>query len=364
MNPGPTIILGTWHYPGLPDVTRGHPTPSDEFHTGWARPSVQSDYMGSTTTIVHNMRSKGSAQVAAYTAGTPDDRTWMQCAANDEVHRTNGVRDGLGRQQNSSLSNRTRRERKRTMTDQGRVEMKRKVAEKGVKTRRRVDEEAAAAPRGPGTVTTAKTTGGMSLATPFQPPRHESETTQPIRTLHDMGSSGEGRGVASSHREAAGDEVEGGETNDEVRRAHKRVDDEDSRVEMSEDKTTTATPHAPQSTPLKGEWIGQTSDHQSAKSASARSASRDHPDLDENVETRNSPRPPEDPGDATDDDVRHPDEPTEPPDDAESARVQGGEERVKADVSRGRADETAELGGSVAHENADADVDRVAREKR
>ena len=135
-------------------------------------------------------------------------------------------------------------------------------------------------------------------------------------------------------------------------------------METSEDKTTMATPHTPQSTPLEVEWIGQMSNHQSAKSASAQSASRDHLDLDENVETRNSPRPPEDPGDVTDGDVRHPDEPTEPPDDAESARVQGGKERVKADVSRGCADETAELGGSVVHENTDADVDRVAREKR
>ena len=41
--------------------------------------------------------------------------------------------------------------------------------------------------------------------------------------------------------------------------------------------------------------------------------------------------------------ARHPDEPTEPPDDAESARVRDGEERVGArvsEVSRGRADET------------------------
>ena len=57
----------------------------------------------------------------------------------------------------------------------------------------------------------------------------------------------------------------------------------------------------------------------------------------------NSPRTSEDPGDATDDDARHPDEPTEPPDDAESARVRGGQRRVEVDVSRmsrGRADET------------------------
>jgi hypothetical protein len=47
-----------------------------------------------------------------------------------------------------------------------------------------------------------------------------------------------------------------------------------------------------------------------------------------------SPRSSEDPGDATDDDVRHPDESTEPPDNAESARVRGGEARVQARVSK------------------------------
>ena len=150
--------------------------------------------------------------------------------------------------------------------------------------------------------------------------------------------------MATSHREAAGDEVEGGETNDEVRRAHKRVDDEDSRVETSEDETTTATPHAPQSMPLEGEWIEQTS----GGTAELTVRELDHPD--ENAETRNLTRPPEDPGDATDDDVRHPDEPTEPPDDAESARVRGSEERVEARVSRaprGRADEMVGPGGDA-----------------
>ena len=64
----------------------------------------------------------------------------------------------------------------------------------------------------------------------------------------------------------------------------------------------------------------------------------------------NSPRPTEDPGDATDDDARHPNEPTEPHDDAESARVRGGKERVEGRVSRmltGRTNETAESGGAT-----------------
>ena len=147
-----------------------------------------------------------------------------------------------------------------------------------------------------------------------------------------------------SHREAAGDEVEGGETNNEIRRAHERINDQDSRMETSEDETTTATPCAPQSMPLEGEWIGQTS----GGTAELTIHELDHPDSGKNAETRNPTRLPENPGDVTDDDTCHPDEPTEPPDDAESTRVQGSEERVEvrvSRVSRGCADEMAESGG-------------------
>ena len=208
----------------------------------------------------------------------------------------------------------------------------------------------------------------LNLPVEFQPPRHGLETTQPIRTPHDMGSSGECRGVATSHREAAGDEVEGGEMNDEVRRAHKRVDDEDSRVETSEDETTTVTPDIPQSTPLEGEWIKQASGGSSKPTAhettstSTRSTLCDHPD--EDAGQTNPPRPTEDPGDATDDDARHPDKPTEPPDDTESARVQDGEERVGARWSRVSEAPRAHArqSGHVAHESADAVVDEEVGE--
>ena len=184
-----------------------------------------------------------------------------------------------------------------------------------------------------------------------QPPEGQSGATSHVRTPpSEDASDGEAQG-------ATGEEVEGGEMDDdEPRRAHERIDDEDSRVEMSEDKTTTATPGAPPSMPLEGEWIEKASGGSSEPtahemtSASARGASHDHPaedaapmNPDEDAGQTDSPRPPEDPGDATDDDSRHPDEPTEPPDDAESARVRGGEGRVEADVersSRGRADET------------------------
>ena len=48
---GLTIHLGILHHPGPSKVTRGHPTPSGENHTGWVRASVQSDYMGSLRAI-------------------------------------------------------------------------------------------------------------------------------------------------------------------------------------------------------------------------------------------------------------------------------------------------------------------------
>ena len=131
--------------------------------------SLFEDSTASTTTV-HDVRSINSAQVAAHTAGTPDDRTCMQCAANEKAYNTNEVSKGSRRQWESSPRNGMRCERERTMTDQGRVEMKIRVAKKGTKMRGRVDEEAAAALRGAGTVTTAKTTGGMSLTTPVSSP--------------------------------------------------------------------------------------------------------------------------------------------------------------------------------------------------
>ena len=65
---------------------------------------------------------------------------------------------------------------------------------------------------------------------------------------------------------------------------------------------------------------------QAETSASAPSASRDHPGKD--TVTRNPPRPSEDPADATGDDERRPDTPTEPPDKPEGTRRRWGEERA------------------------------------
>ena len=124
------------------------------------------------------------------------------------------------------------------------------------------------------------------------------------------------------HREAAGFEVESGETNNKEHRVHECVNDEDNQVETSKDETTTVTPDMPPRTLLEGEWTGQASGSSSKPTArKTTSASCNHPDSDKDVETRNPTTLPEDPGDAMDDDTRHPDEPTEPPDDAESARV-------------------------------------------
>ena len=205
-----------------------------------------------TTTTVHDAQHSDTTRVAA--------------------RSTNEVRNGSRRQRDDSPRNGTRRERERTMTNQGRVETRSRVAEKGAKTRGRVEEEAAAAPRGPGTVTTAKTTDGVSLATPAsspvprddevvlteeprvksQPPEGQLGATSQVRTPPSKDASdGEAQG-------ATGEEAEGGEKDgDEPRRAHERVDNKDSWVETSEDETTTATPRAPQSMPLEGEWIGK-----------------------------------------------------------------------------------------------------------
>ena len=170
---------------------------------------------------------------------------------------------------------------------------------------------------------------------------------------------------------ATGEEAEGGEKDDdELRRAHERIDNEDSWVETSEDETTTVTLHAPPRTPLEGEWTGQASGGSSkptareTKTASARCESHDHPDSGENAEMKNSPRPLEDPGDATDDGARHPVKPTEPPDNAGSARVRDGEERVDArwsrvsEAPRGRTDEMVRPGSNAgARTDSEGDED-------
>jgi hypothetical protein len=213
-----------------------------------------------------------------------------------------------------------------TTTDQERVKANRRVGEEGRKTRGKVGEKAAAA-RGPGTETTDLQADSVSLATPasgplprddklvltkipqveLKPPRHKSDTTQPIRTPHDTGSSGEGRGVAMSHMEAAGDEVGVGKVDERTRTTD--ADDKDCRAhERVDDKT----------------------------GASAPSALRDHPD--EDAETRNPPRPLEDPGDMTGDDERRPDGPTEPPDQPEGTRGRGGEARVETAVLKASRD--------------------------
>ena len=223
-------------------------------------------------------------------------------------------------------------------------------AEKGEKPRGRVEEGAVAA-SGPGMETTDQSADGVGLATPASsptagrqvnektadtinpnamsagptepadrspgpavepgPPRRESYTTSHDRTPpSEDASGGEVQEVAASHEVATGDEVEGGGTDDEDRRAHERIDDERSRVETSEDETVTTT-----------------------ISASAPSASCDHPD--EDAVTTDPARPSRDPEDATGNDERRPDAPTEPPDMPGGTRGRGSREGVETEVSRG-----------------------------
>ena len=98
-----------------------------------------------STTMVHDVRSNDSARVAAHTAGTPDDRTRTQRTANEKARNTNEVRKGSGRQWENSPSNGARRERERTTTDHGRVEMKTRGGEKGAKSCGRVGGQEVAA---------------------------------------------------------------------------------------------------------------------------------------------------------------------------------------------------------------------------
>ena len=81
--------------------------------------------------VVHDMQGIDSAQVAAYTAGTPDDRTHMQCAANEKACNMNEVSKGSGRRWENSPRSGTGRKRERTTMDHGRVETRARVGEKG-----------------------------------------------------------------------------------------------------------------------------------------------------------------------------------------------------------------------------------------
>ena len=168
---------------------------------------LQSLFETTTTTTLHDVRSNDSTRVAAHTAGTPDDCTRTQRAANEKVCSTNGVSGGSGRRQNSSRSNGTRRERERTTTDHGKVEMRARVGEKGAKLRGKVDEGAAAV-RGPGMKTTDLQADGVGLATPVSSPQdhqtfvkptkpHKNAlTTMPQRTPCDRRSHGEDQSAA------------------------------------------------------------------------------------------------------------------------------------------------------------------------
>ncbi|KIJ05233.1 hypothetical protein PAXINDRAFT_21488, partial [Paxillus involutus ATCC 200175] len=76
-------------------------------------------------------------------------------------------------------------------------------------------------------------------ATHHEHPRHESTTTPPIRTPRDEKSSGEGRGTAMSHREAAGARDEVGEGND-GREMSYRVEETPNEVDGSDDAASTS----------------------------------------------------------------------------------------------------------------------------
>jgi hypothetical protein len=114
------------------------------------------------------------------------------------------------------------------------------------------------------------------------------------------------------------------------------INNEDSHVKTSKDKTTTTRPNAPQSTPLEGECMEQMSSDGSELTAhemywlmktsvSTLSASCDHPD-DSGI--MNPSRLSRDPAEVTGDDKHHPDAPTEPPNMPESTPLEGGVHRT------------------------------------
>ena len=258
---------------------------------------------------------------------------------------TNEVRNRSGRTWESLPSNGTHREHERKTMDQGQVGRKRRVGEKGEKPRGRVEEGTAAA-SGPGMETTDQSADGVGLATPASSPtagqqvndttadtinphatctgptRPAGKSSEPPRQelepkSHDRTPPSEDASGGEVHELATGDKVKGGETDDEDCRAHERVDDESSRVETSEDETTTMTPHAPQSMSLEGEWTGQASGGIN-KPTAPKMTSEDHPDEDGGP--TNPTRPSRDPEDATGDDEHRPDAPTEPPNMPEGTR--------------------------------------------
>ena len=170
----------------------------------------------------------------------------------------------------------------------------------------------------------------------------------------------EGGGSDAEPRERPGAAKPGVQSGPGTHLHHRNPSHETSRVEMSEDETTTARPHPPKSMPLEGEHSGQTSGGSTGltacktnwptkTSASAWSASCDHPAM-----STDTPRPSEDTGDATGDDEHRPDAPTEPPDTPKGTRGRGGELKAEtrtSGMSRG-AEEDA---------GSDGDEERRAR---
>ncbi|KAF8126185.1 hypothetical protein EV363DRAFT_1401974 [Boletus edulis] len=253
----------------------------------------------------------------------------------------------------------------------------------------RVDEQAAAA-NGPGTVTTAKMTGSISLTTPASSSLNSSEGTEACCTsvkpqkcetanqlvhkettgimnlnarcaepMRTVGTScnppdelleewtwdevGEVDETPRKHQE-----VEGSNNDKESQVQTKCIDKWDSWVNTSEDDRTTMTPLTPQSMLLEGKWIPQVSDgsieltickpdnakatqdqgNQSATSTSARRASH-HLHGDVQCEVKHPPRLSEDPAEIPGNDKHRPDAPTKLPNMSEGMGGRGSRRRSR-----------------------------------
>jgi hypothetical protein len=144
-------------------------------------------------------------------------------------------------------------------------------------------------------------------ATHHEHPRHESTTTPPIRTPRDEKSSGEGRGTAMSHREAAGARDEVGEGND-GRETSYRVEETPNEVEGSDDAASTSygvdderSRRGEAKDEMRGDEEGQqtregersrTRDPVRPTTATNANEHDQHPSKDEDHSPRPSPQPP------------------------------------------------------------------------
>ncbi|KIJ10570.1 hypothetical protein PAXINDRAFT_16409 [Paxillus involutus ATCC 200175] len=112
-----------------------------------------------TTAVQYELRSDKNTRVAAHSVETATD-------VRDTSHRDGEVSHGSGRRNNDVPRNNTRRQHQRETRNQGRVDRRKEVGEKGKKSSGRGDKKVTAA-TGPGKGATDQKAGGVSLVKPM-----------------------------------------------------------------------------------------------------------------------------------------------------------------------------------------------------